>query len=77
MREWYSLCCYFLPAAIEIVGQRVGQEVANWPRLIDAYVCLVVAIRLVAGFRPASALDQVSKKQKKKKKTPVSVFILV
>jgi hypothetical protein len=61
MREWYSLCCYFLPAAIAICADPVDK----WDRLMEAYICLLVAIRVVAGFRPESALDQVRGKQSK------------
>lgn len=50
-----DLYCHFLPSAIEVCGEKVDQ----WREKVGAYHCLVVAIRLVSGFCPASAIDQV------------------
>jgi hypothetical protein len=55
MREWYNLSVYLLLPALDACSAKPRL----WKVLKEAYICLIVAVRAVSGYKPASALDQV------------------
>ena len=56
MREWYNLSVYLLLPAFDACSQKPQL----WKVLMEMYTCLIVAVRAVSGYKPASALDRVS-----------------
>lgn len=55
MREWYNLSVYLLLPALDACSAKPRL----WPVLKEAFICLIVAVRAVSGYKPASALDEV------------------